>query len=412
MRNPEILPMKNLEVLPLPLNGKSKKLTVVSLFSGGGGLDLGLEAVGFETLFASDIDPYSAVTLQWARDSHEKTFPELLEQAVILREDIRNLRGSFILEATKKKRGDIDLLAGGPPCQAFSVFGKRRGTADPRGTLVFEYLRVLSQIQPRAFVFENVAGLLTIEKGEVFKKVCSLLREPKNGLRYEVSVLRLNASNFGVPQFRDRIFIVGALNGRRVDLPQPWTVEKVDWSMPNAMAFRTVRRALAGLPKIEASYPANHTGRTHSQRIIDRYASMTFGERDGFTRINKLNPDRPSFTIIVGSDKGGGKGHIHPFEPREVTPRESARIQTFPDFWAFAGSVRHPIRQIGNAVPPLLGSAVGNAIKTAIFDCPPMPLETIVKRLGQQHLFPEFRKPKQTTKDDNQSMRPTRQLRA
>ena len=384
--------MKNLEVLPLPISGTMEKLTVVSLFSGGGGLDLGLEAVGFETLFASDIDPYSAVTLQWARDSSQKTFPELLEKAVILREDIRDLRGSFILEATRKQRGGIDLLAGGPPCQAFSVFGKRRGTADPRGTLVFEYLRVLSQIEPRAFVFENVAGLLTIENGEVFKKVCSLLREPKKGLRYEVSVLRLNASNFGVPQFRDRIFIVGALNGMRVDPPKPWTVEKANRSTPDALTLRTVRRALSGLPKIDASYPANHTGRTHSQRIIDRYAGMRFGERDGFTRINKLNPERQSFTIIVGSDKGGGKGHIHPFEPREVTPRESARIQTFPDFWAFAGTVRHPIRQIGNAVPPLLAAAVANAIRSSIFGFESIPLEVIASRLDQMHLFPEFRK--------------------
>ncbi len=382
--------MSTLRVLKPSLNGSTRKLTVVSLFSGGGGLDLGLEAVGFETLFASDIDPYSAVSLQWARDAKNKTFPELLEQAVILREDIRDLRGAFILEATRKKRGEVDLLAGGPPCQAFSVFGKRKGTADPRGTLVFEYLRVLSEVEPKAFVFENVAGLLTIEQGAVFEKVCSLLREPKKGLRYELSVLRLNAANFGVPQFRDRIFLIGSRDGRKVSTPIPWTLNKPDPLNQNAYSFRTVGQALKGLPKVEARYPANHTGRTHSQRIIDRYAGMKFGERDGFTRINKLNPNRPSFTIIVGSDKGGGKGHIHPFEAREVTPRESARIQTFPDFWAFSGTVRHPIRQIGNAVPPLLGAAVGNAIQTEVFGHPAMPLTVILQRLGQTHLFPEL----------------------
>jgi DNA (cytosine-5)-methyltransferase 1 len=122
-------------------------------------------------------------------------------------------------------------------------------------------------------------------------------------------------------------------------------------------------------------------------QIVERYAGMRPGQRDVHTRINKLDLRRPSFTIIVGSDKGGGKGHIHPTEPREVTPRESARIQTFPDWWAFAGTVRHPIRQIGNAVPPLLASAVGNAIREQILGIPSVPFREVIEILDQQHLF-------------------------
>ncbi|MCG3773354.1 MAG: Modification methylase AplI [Nitrospira sp.] len=120
---------------------------------------------------------------------------------------------------------------------------------------------------------------------------------------------------------------------------------------------------------------------------MDRYRSLKPGERDPKTRINKLDLDKPSFTIIVGSDKGGGKGHVHPSEPREVTPRESARIQTFPDWWAFSGTSRHPIRQVGNAVPPLMAAAVGNALRSQVFGEAEISLADAVKALEQQHLF-------------------------
>jgi DNA (cytosine-5)-methyltransferase 1 len=116
------------------------------------------------------------------------------------------------------------------------------------------------------------------------------------------------------------------------------------------------------------------------------------GERDHFTRINKLDLTKPSYTIIVGSDKGGGKGHIHPISPREVTPRESARMQTFPDWWTFKGNGRHAIRQIGNAVPPLLAFAVGNAVRTQLFGLKEKPLSHAIKLLGQEHLFPKITK--------------------
>jgi DNA (cytosine-5)-methyltransferase 1 len=114
---------------------------------------------------------------------------------------------------------------------------------------------------------------------------------------------------------------------------------------------------------------------------------MSAGERDKHTRINKLDPTRPSYTIIVGSDKGGGKGHIHPKDPREVTPRESARIQTFPDWWSFSGTTRHPIRQIGNAVPPVLAAKIGNEIKATLFGKRRTPWKKVLELLGQQHLF-------------------------
>jgi DNA (cytosine-5)-methyltransferase 1 len=230
---------------------------------------------------------------------------------------------------------------------------------------------------------------MTVEGGKVFAEICKKIREPKKGLKYTLSVLRLDAVDYGVPQFRDRVFIIGSRNAKTIAQIPKITSKPGIRQFEGQRSWRTVRDALRGLPSIRTEPPANHTGRDHSQRIIERYASMRPGERDHFTRINKLDLDRPSFTIIVGSDKGGGKGHIHPTEPREVTPRESARIQTFPDWWAFAGTVRHPIRQIGNAVPPLLAAAVGNAIRSQIFGLEPVPFKTILQVIDQNHLFQE-----------------------
>lgn len=150
---------------------------------------------------------------------------------------------------------------------------------------------------------------------------------------------------------------------------------------------RTAGEVLKGLGEPEDTNLPNHKGRVHSQTIIERYTSLKFGQRDPKTRINKLDPNRPSFTIVVGSDAGGGKGHIHPYIPREVTPRESARMQTFPDFWAFSGTSRHPIRQVGNAVPPLFAALFAAHIRKHLFDASvTMSYEEAIRHLGLDYL--------------------------
>jgi DNA (cytosine-5)-methyltransferase 1 len=363
---------------------------MISLFSGAGGMDLGLEASGFKSIYVTDIDDHSCKTLGAAKMRSAELKKPFLRSALIKREDIRDASGKKILQSLGLKPGEVDLLCGGPPCQAFSVFGKRRGRKDPRGTLVFEYLRMLSEIRPKAFVFENVYGLLTIEGGKIFDELRQRLHKPASGLKYELSVFRLNAMDYGVPQHRDRVFIIGHNGEKQIpNIPQicgPRDLLEGFGLFP----YRTVADAFRNLPTIGDNRIQNHVGRTHSKRIIARYASMSAGERDRHTRINKLDLDRPSFTIIVGSDAGGGKGHIHPIAPREVTPRESARIQTFPDWWGFSGTSRHPIRQVGNAVPPMLAAAVGNAIRVNLFGMKPIRFETILELLNQQHLFPEL----------------------
>ena len=358
---------------------------LISLFSGGGGMDLGLEAAGFETVFATDIDHHSCRTLENGKLEATRRGSKFLQSAVIHEGDILQLKTRDLMKMSGVKPGEVHLLAGGPPCQAFSVFGQRKGVEDPRGRLFLEYLRILSELKPKAFVFENVFGLLTIQKGEVFKQLCGLLENPGGRARYQLSVFRLNSANYGVPQYRDRIFIIGSRAGKSLEAIPPICSgdEKPDlFTLPP----RTVLQAFRGLPPIGTRL-ANHVGREHSQRIISRYKKLRFGERDSKTRINKLDPNKPSFTIIVGSDKGGGKGHVHPFEPREVSPRESARIQTFPDWWAFSGTSRHPIRQVGNAVPPLLAALIGRELISQFFDGEKRGLKEIVKALDQEHLF-------------------------
>jgi DNA (cytosine-5)-methyltransferase 1 len=374
-----------------PVNkARREGLKVVSLFSGGGGLDLGLEVAGFKTHFETDIDPYSCSTLEMGRIAAAKRGLSTFADSVVLSADVNALQGKFVLESSGLKAGEVSLLAGGPPCQAFSVFGNRKGREDHRGQLVYEYFRLLSEIAPEAFLFENVYGLLTVEGGAVFKMACEQLRQPRRGLRYQLSVLRLNAASYGVPQFRDRIFIIGSRAGKTITEIDALTVDPSKSMNSGQLPFRTVKGALSGLPKPNEKFPANHVGRAHSDRIIERYGSMSPGQRDHFTRINKLDLTKPSYTIIVGSDKGGGKGHVHPIQPREVTPRESARIQTFPDWWEFAGTGRHVIRQVGNAVPPLLGFAVANALREQIFGLATVPVKAAVEALSQQHLFPEW----------------------
>lgn len=371
------------------------KPTVISLFSGGGGLDLGLAAAGFSIRFENDIDKASCDTLTQNGIIAAQHGLSGLEHAQVLNADICSLSGNEILNLAKLTKGDVDVLAGGPPCQAFSVFGKRLGTNDKRGQLSFEYKRILSEISPRVFVFENVAGLLTIDGGKTYRRLLDELSNPSDGLRYKIFANRLNAADYGVPQNRDRVIIIGVRTDfysahPNIDIAfHPLCAQTDDGSL---FKTRTVRDAFRGLPALdvndnrETGVP-NHRGRNHSQRIVDRYAQLSPGERDPKTRINRLYLDQPSFTIIVGSDHGGGKGHVHPTVPREVTPRESARIQTFPDWWGFTGCGRDAIRQVGNAVPCLLGFAIGQTLRSQVFGIESIPFNDALKALGQTHLF-------------------------
>lgn len=333
-------------------------IKTLSLFAGGGGLDLGFSAAGFEIVLSTDLDPYSCRTLLLNQKKRR-----WYDKHPVIAENVANIDKAW-LKKYELRPGDIDFIIGGPPCQSFSVFGKRGGLADPRGNLIWEYARVIDLVKPKGFLFENVAGLKTIHDGRVFTK---LIKTLSFGGKYRIATHTYQTADHGIPQFRERVLIVGNRIGK--ELPPMKKSHGLDarcWGLSN---FRTVREAFANLPEPgKDSGLDSHIGRDHSARIITRYRSLAFGERDPKTRINKLNPDGPSHAIIVGSDKGGGKGHVHPFIPREVTPRESARLQTFPDWWEFDGTGRHVIRQVGNAVPALFAAQLGGHIRRHLFD--------------------------------------------
>lgn len=383
----------------------------ISLFSGAGGLDLGLEAVGFEARVCVDADYHSCRTLAFNRCLGRRTgYHGFLNNSVVLNEDLKETSSLRLLKASRLEPDNVPLVVGGPPCQSFSVFGGRRGMDDPRGLLWKEFARFVMELRPKAFLFENVAGLLTVDGGRAFSEVLEALSNKGGDPEYVVSAHLIDAAHFGVPQFRTRLFIFGSREG--IDVPKPHSTHSVDWPRASSVAFQlptgdyvplncpTVKDFLHGMPPVAVdSWMPNHVGREHSAAIINRYRSLEYGQRDPKTRVNRLHPDRPSYTIIVGSDKGGGKGHVHPHEAREVTPRESARAQTFPDMWWFSGTSRHPIRQIGNAIPPLLGAAMGLHLKTHLFGNEKRTSHTeVLNRLGLNYLreqpadFPDWLK--------------------
>ncbi|MBI9051459.1 MAG: DNA cytosine methyltransferase [Anaerolineaceae bacterium] len=340
-----------------------KSINTLGLFSGGGGLDLGFSVAGYNHVYSSDIDPYSCKTLKI--NQRKKSY---LNEHPVICEDIRNISHNSINKIIGNQ--DIDMIIGGPPCQAFSVFGKRKGLDDPRGDLVYEYARIIKEITPEAFVFENVAGLKTIHNGNLYNNLLEILSI--NG-KYSVSAHEYDVANFGVPQFRRRIIFIGSKKNIFLPKMEPTHGQSQNSLLNFLQEYNKVGYILNDLPTPitdwkETPYLNGHIGRNHSDRIINRYKNLSFGERDPKTRINKLDPNKPSFTIIVGSDAGGGKGHVHPYEPREVTPRESARLQTFPDWWEFYGTGRHVIRQVGNAVPPLFAAVLADYIAKNIFE--------------------------------------------
>lgn len=316
--------------------------TLVSFFCGGGGLDLGLNAAGFKTGFATDIEPSFCTTVS----SNLKTIAEP--------HDIIELKGSYIRE--RMGSATVDLVAGGPPCQAFSILGQRNSIGDPRGKLVFEYARLIRELKPKAFVFENVPGILTVNKGQDWASILEFFRKTTG---YELHWKMLNSADFGVPQIRKRVFIVGLRDaGLPFAFPMPTHQapgeedllgSREPW-LPAKLALRGVK----GLP--------NHDIRIHCDRVRNRYIKIAPGDRDRKDHTDRIHPERPSGTVLVGSAAGGGRPFIHPTTPRHITVREAARLQSFPDWYKIRGTGTQQYRQIGNAVPPMLARAVGGAI--------------------------------------------------
>jgi DNA (cytosine-5)-methyltransferase 1 len=353
--------------------GVSKRRAVVSLFSGGGGLDLGLETAGFETRVAVDSDKWACWTLR-TNKALKNVLPSgrsFLAKAEVIERDIRAVSGQELLRRLSIEPGELGLVCGGPPCVSFSVAGGREGLTSETGLLFEAYARLLRVLRPRAFVFENVKGLLTAagrdgKDGGAWPEILKRLGDAG----YRISWQVLDAAAYGVGQHRERLIVVG-LRGKR---GKPFEFPAPSHGEPEGPPFVDVARALAGLPAAAqaGSDPAlaNHVARRHTPELVASFEATARGSRNDRYKRDRLRWDRPAKVVRaqgkLKSAKGGARHSssqaIHPDEPRQLTARECARIQSFPDWFVFPPTHCNGYRVVGDAVPPLLGEAIGRTL--------------------------------------------------
>lgn len=396
-----------------------RKLRVLDLFAGCGGLSKGFELTGgFEIVAANEIwEP--------AQKTYERNHPEvLLVKGDITEESIkRKLLESFA--GTK-----CDVIVGGPPCQAYSHAGAR-DPDDPRGKLFEDYVALVDRLRPTVFVMENVKGILTMEherdelnateqrildeitdletkrrellllrkrsknnperfpfgptdekrleliKGQLGKKkrsgsiarekVTDIILRRFRDIGYRVEFRLLNAANYGVPQKRERVIFIGVRDTREIRFPEPTHISDARERDLFAKPWATVRDAISDLRAVRDDVEWNHIRTVHSPEFIDKIQRTPVGKSvfGGYSdSFYKNPPDEPSRTV---KENHGGV-LVHYEEDRVMTPRELARLQSFGDDFIFEGSKSQILVQIGNAVPPLLGRAIGGAIKEMLSD--------------------------------------------
>ncbi|BAU96132.1 site-specific DNA methylase [Corynebacterium suranareeae] len=325
----------------------STKPTIVSTFSGCGGLDLGLQEVGFDPIWANDFSKEAVETYRHNIGDH------------IVHGDITEID-----PFTDDTIPDGDLVTGGFPCQDFSMIWKRPGLDGKRGTLYQNFRDFVAAKKPKAFIAENVKGLLTANQHKAIKTIIEDLEAVEPG--YIVKPRLYNFAEYGVPQFRERVLIVGIRRDTGFDFKHPAPTHGPRGDMP----YKTAGEALTDVEKV----PFNNNHMKIMPRTIEVLKRIPEGEN--FTAIPKDDPfyvkgmishvyrrlhrDEPSKTLIAGG--GGGTWGYHYEENRALTNRERARIQSFPDDFEFLGSNTEVRRQIGNAVPPVGMHAVGERL--------------------------------------------------
>jgi DNA (cytosine-5)-methyltransferase 1 len=374
-----------------------KRLIAVDLFAGVGGMTLGFEQAGFDVLASVEIDPIHCAV-------HKFNFPFW----TVLCKSVEDTTGKEIRNNSNIGNQEIDVVFGGPPCQGFSLIGKR-SFDDPRNSLVFHFIRLVIELQPKFFVLENVKGMTVGKHKEFLSEIINQFLE--SGYQVNENYQVLNAANYGVPQNRERLFLVGA----RQNLELPKYPEKITFpaksnqsSVTKLDLTPTVWEALQDLPVIEnypelyqqdwiiAEFgkPSNYAKKLHnlttkkynyaykrpynptlltsslrskhSTTSIERFASTPHGKIESISRFHKLDPGGLCNTLRAGtpSNKGAftSPRPIHPFIPRCITVREAARLHSYPDWFRFHPTKWHGFRQIGNSVPPLLAQAVASEI--------------------------------------------------
>ena len=327
---------------------KNKKYNVLSLFTGAGGLDIGFEEFGkFKIICASDIEKECKAT-------YNKNYPDI----PFLNKDISKITAKEILEETNGIYPDV--IVGGPPCQGFSVMGDKN-SCDPRNLLFEAYARLVKDLQPKCFVFENVKGVKSMFKGKYLIEITNTFAS----LGYDIYFDVLDASEYGVAQRRERVIIVGT----KLDKPYFYPSKK-PLSIGKLKVKKNVEEAIGDLVDVK-DFP-NHIVLNHSDIVKRRYMLIPEGgklpppeelpediRRKNFgNTYNRLHRLKCAPTMVPGNNAFP----VHPTLHRSLTPREAARIQSFPDSFIFTGDRRRQCISVGNAVPPLLGARLAQSV--------------------------------------------------
>lgn len=349
----------------------NEDFSVISLFSGAMGLDLGLHEAGLHVAVAQDIDPWCAATI---RDNMKRKHVS----CEVIEGDIKQLVSqdptcSFLLNASKRRRGEVFAVVGGPPCQAFSTAGKRQGVNDVRGTLFGEFVQAVEAIQPRFFVMENVKGLTSMHidpNDEGSPLLLDLILNEFKRIGYHITHSLLDAVHYGTPQFRERVVIIGSRDNERLFLPVPthfqmhqkpehrWktlkdTIEEFE-ANPGPHDRFTPR-----IQKYLELVPEGGNWKSLPADVVEEAMGGAFrsgGGKVGFFR--RLAYSQPSPTLVTSPIQ---KATLlcHPKFTRPLSVKEYAAIQQFPRWWKIKGNATECYRQIGNAVPIPLGRAIG-----------------------------------------------------
>jgi DNA (cytosine-5)-methyltransferase 1 len=348
--NNPFTPIASIDEVPVYHDG----IPAVSFFSGAGGLDTGFRYAGFNNIIGIEHTPLFCQTLRHNNPHQFVIGPPDFDGDVSRREDIAK-----ILREHGVTEGFNGVFHGGPPCQSFSIAANQRFNKDgdnfkrtgfddtEKGTLIFDYIWYIRQFRPLAFLIENVSGIIECDTEGRITQALDELRE----LGYNIPTpCVVDATYYGVPQHRKRWIAMGTRGHRKIEIPAPQLNET-----PCGYVFM---RSLDGA--------LNHVTRKHNAESVLRYSQLKPGERDHLGRVDRLDPFKPSKTVIAGGLKGGGRSHLHPFTPRTISVRECARLQTFPDSYEFTGTPARQFTQVGNAVPPMLAYHFALAIKEAI----------------------------------------------
>lgn len=351
-----------------------ERLSAISLYTGAGGLDYGFEAAGFRTAVAVEFDLRCVETLK-----KNRRWP-------IISEDVNVLPTRRILREAGLRQGDADVLIGGPPCQPFSksgfwATGSARRLDDPRADTIEAYLRVLDEAQPRTFLMENVEGLGFRGKDEGLRYISRRLEEinARRHTKYRSAVAVLNSADYGVPQLRRRVFIVGARDGRQFQFPGPTHHDDPSQTLAPELKYRTAWDALYDLPPERDSLlrlrgkwaellPTIPEGQNYLWHTERGGGEPLFGWRRRYwSFLLKIAKNLPAWTIQA--QPGPATGPFH-WSNRRLSVREMARLQTFPADIVISGEYADAQRQLGNAVPSLLAEVLAREIRAQLLDRP------------------------------------------